>query len=136
MPLLEARPTPSAQMRLLAPLIAIGLTLAVGSLLFLSLGKSPVEAFGVFFIQPLSSGNGWSEPQTLAVFPRIDDLASIVPVDLLGNGTACLVWSSSLPSDVRRPMRYVNLMGEVHCMGPIVPGITGSDQLRSPTVRA
>lgn len=61
MPLLEARPTPSPQMRLLAPLIAIGLTLAVGSLLFLSLGKSPVEAFGVFFIQPLSSGNGWSE---------------------------------------------------------------------------
>ncbi len=61
MPLLEARPTPSARMRLLAPLIAIGLTLAVGSLLFLSLGKNPVEAFGVFFVQPLSSGNGWSE---------------------------------------------------------------------------
>src|SRR5262249_15546352 len=43
------------------------------------------------------SGNGWSQPQTLKVFPRIDDLASIVPTDLLGNGTACLVWSSPLP---------------------------------------
>lgn len=57
------------------------------------------------------SGNGWSAPQMLKVFPRIDDLVSIVPTDLLGNGTACLVWSSPLPGDARRPMRYVNLMG-------------------------
>ncbi|HEY9420618.1 MAG TPA: SpvB/TcaC N-terminal domain-containing protein, partial [Thermoanaerobaculia bacterium] len=57
------------------------------------------------------SGNGWSAPQALRVFPRVDDLASIVPADLLGNGTACLVWSSSLPGDARRPLRYVDLMG-------------------------
>jgi hypothetical protein len=57
------------------------------------------------------SGNSWSQPHQLKVFPRIDDLAAIVPTDLLGNGTACLVWSSSLPGDAMRPMRYVNLMG-------------------------
>ncbi len=57
------------------------------------------------------SGNGWSEPKIMSVFPRVDDLVSIVPTDLLGNGTACLVWSSPLPGDARRPMRYVNLMG-------------------------
>ena len=57
------------------------------------------------------SGNSWSQPQRLNLFPRIDDVASIVLTDLLGNGTACLVWSSALPGDVRRPMRYVNLMG-------------------------
>ena len=57
------------------------------------------------------SGNSWSEPQQLNVFPRVDDLVSIVPTDLLGNGTACLVWSSPLPGDARRPMRYVDLMG-------------------------
>ena len=57
------------------------------------------------------SGNGWSQPQRLNVFPRVDDLVSIVPTDLLGNGTACLVWSSPLSGDARRPMRYVNLMG-------------------------
>ncbi|NCC32166.1 MAG: toxin, partial [Chloroflexia bacterium] len=57
------------------------------------------------------SGNSWSKPQRLNVFPRVDDLVSIVPVDLLGNGTACLVWSSPLPGDAGRPMRYVNLMG-------------------------
>ncbi|MFC3550085.1 SpvB/TcaC N-terminal domain-containing protein [Lysobacter cavernae] len=57
------------------------------------------------------SGNGWSQPHQLKVFPRIDDIVGIVPTDLLGNGTACLVWSSPLPGDARWPMRYVNLMG-------------------------
>jgi RHS repeat-associated protein len=58
------------------------------------------------------SGNSWSQPHPLKVFPRVDDVVSIVPIDLLGNGTACLVWSSPLPDDTRRPMRYVNLMGD------------------------
>lgn len=57
------------------------------------------------------SGNSWSAPRQLPVFPRIDDLTGIVPVDLLGNGTCCLVWSSASPGDARRPMQYVNLMG-------------------------
>lgn len=57
------------------------------------------------------SGNSWSQLRQLKVFPRIDDLVSIVPTDLLGNGTACLVWSSPLPSDRHRPMRYIDLMG-------------------------
>ena len=58
------------------------------------------------------SGNSWSEPQHLKVFPRIDNLANIMPVDLLGNGTACLVWSSSLPGDATHPIKYVNLIGD------------------------
>lgn len=57
-------------------------------------------------------GNGWSPAQALPVFPRIDDLVHISTADLLGNGTACLVWSSPLPGDAQRQMRYVNLMGE------------------------
>ena len=56
------------------------------------------------------SGNSWGQPHRLKVFPRIDDLVSIVPIDLLGNGTASLVWSSPLPGDARK-MRYVDLMG-------------------------
>jgi RHS repeat-associated protein len=62
----------------------------------------------VYFNQ---SGNGWSQATPLRVYPRIDEIASIEPVDLLGNGTSCLVWSSPLGGDARRPMRYVNLMG-------------------------
>lgn len=57
------------------------------------------------------SGNSWSEATRLDLFPPVDEVVSIVPTDLLGNGTACLVWSSPLAGDAQRPMRYVNLMG-------------------------
>ena len=57
------------------------------------------------------AGNGWSGCQPLAAFPRIDNLATVQAMDLMGNGTACLVWMSSLPNDTRRSMRYVDLMG-------------------------
>jgi RHS repeat-associated protein len=66
------------------------------------------EGVRLYFNQ---SGNSWGKPHQLRVFPRVDDVVSIVPTDLLGNGTVCLVWSSPLPGDARRPMRYVNLMG-------------------------
>src|SRR5439155_3302004 len=51
------------------------------------------------------SGNSWSKQHLLKSFPRVDDVVSILPTDLLGNGTACLVWSSLLPGDARRQMR-------------------------------
>lgn len=57
------------------------------------------------------SGNSWSPSPTVPVFPPIDSHTAVTVVDLLGNGTACLVWSSSLPGDARRPMRYIDLMG-------------------------
>ena len=57
------------------------------------------------------SGNRWSDPRRLTQFPRVDNLASVMTADLLGNGTACLVWSSGLPADMRQPMRYIDLMG-------------------------
>jgi RHS repeat-associated protein len=57
------------------------------------------------------SGNGWSNPVALAQVPRIDDVSAVAALDLLGNGTACLVWSSPLPAERRRPMRYIDLMG-------------------------
>lgn len=57
------------------------------------------------------SGNSWSAPQTLTRFPQIDNLSAVTVTDLLGNGTACLVWSSTLPADAERQMRYVDLMG-------------------------
>ncbi|MFI5540662.1 SpvB/TcaC N-terminal domain-containing protein [Nocardia sp. NPDC051900] len=56
-------------------------------------------------------GNAWSEPQMLTVAPQVDILTSVEVTDLLGNGTACLVWSSSRPGRDRRPLTYVNLMG-------------------------
>lgn len=56
------------------------------------------------------SGNSWSEPRHLFQFPRIDNLSSVMALDLLGTGTACLVWSSSLSGEARQPMRYIDLM--------------------------
>ena len=57
------------------------------------------------------SGNRWSDPRRLTQFPLTDDVSSVMTADLLGMGTACLVWSSPLPADGRRPMRYIDLMG-------------------------
>jgi RHS repeat-associated protein len=57
------------------------------------------------------SGNRLSEARRLAQVPGVDGVSSIVTADLLGNGTACLVWSSPLPAHARRPLRYVDLMG-------------------------
>lgn len=59
------------------------------------------------------AGNSWSEQNMLRVSPAADNLAAVSVVDLMGNGTACLVWSSPLPGDRRRPMRYIDLMGGV-----------------------
>jgi hypothetical protein len=56
------------------------------------------------------SGNSWSDARPLDM-PRIDNLSAVQAIDLLGNGTACLVWSSPLPGDGRQPMRYIDLMG-------------------------
>ena len=66
------------------------------------------EGVQVYFNQ---SGNGWSAKRLLRSFPAIDSVASVTVVDLLGNGTACLVWSSPMPGNGRRVMRYIDLMG-------------------------
>jgi RHS repeat-associated protein len=58
------------------------------------------------------SGNAWAEPQRIAVYPTADALSSVQVFDLLGNGTACLVWSSPLPGHAAAPLRYVDLMGQ------------------------
>ncbi len=57
------------------------------------------------------AGNRWGDRETLKSFPNLDNLSSVMVIDLLGNGTACLVWSSPAPGDAGRQMRYVDLMG-------------------------
>ena len=56
------------------------------------------------------SGNSWSEPREFENFPEVDDLSAVMVIDLLGNGTACMVWSSPLPGARPRQMRYIDLM--------------------------
>lgn len=56
------------------------------------------------------AGNGWDAARVLTSVPPGHELSSLDVVDLLGSGTACLVWSSALPGDTRRSMRFVDLM--------------------------
>jgi len=67
-----------------------------------------LEAARVYFNQ---SGNQYSEPNVLDQFPAPENVSAVTTVDLLGNGTACLVWSTPLPGSSRRPMLYIDLMG-------------------------
>ena len=60
---------------------------------------SATTACSVCFNQ---SGNAWSAPTALAVFPRADSAEPVQVIDLLGTGTACLVWSSPLPGAAPR----------------------------------
>jgi RHS repeat-associated protein len=56
------------------------------------------------------TGNGWSAARELPQFAAANDQTSVSVVDFLGRGTMCLLWSSSLPSDMLRPLRYLDLM--------------------------
>jgi RHS repeat-associated protein len=69
----------------------------------------------VFFNQ---SGNRWSDARPLPQAPSLDALGSVVTADLLGTGTACLVWSSPLPLGARAAPRYIDLMsgGKPHLL--------------------
>ncbi|MGW0231444.1 SpvB/TcaC N-terminal domain-containing protein [Actinopolymorpha singaporensis] len=64
------------------------------------------------------AGNGWSAPQWLPDLPHLDDRCTVQVVDLLGTGTACLVWSSPAAVDAPSPIRYVELMrdGKPHLL--------------------
>ena len=58
---LEARPQPSRFWTYASPLLALALTVAMGVLLFMALGKDPVRALGVFFWEPIRSPYALSE---------------------------------------------------------------------------
>jgi ABC-type uncharacterized transport system permease subunit len=58
---LVPRAQPSQSMLVMAPLLAVGLTLLVGLVIFAALGHNPLVAFRVFFIDPVSDINGISE---------------------------------------------------------------------------
>jgi RHS repeat-associated protein len=70
----------------------------------LYLGHSRVEVF-------LNEvGNAWSSARRTHPFPAVDNLGTVDVMDFLGRGTACLVWSSPLPGEQGRQLRYLDLM--------------------------
>ena len=58
---LEARPQPSRLMSLASPLLALGVTVLIGVLLFIVLGKDPLRGLQVFFVEPAKNAYQLSE---------------------------------------------------------------------------
>ncbi len=58
---LEARPQPSKLMSLASPLLALAVTVVIGVILFMALGKDPVRGLQVFFVEPLKNLYALSE---------------------------------------------------------------------------
>ncbi|HLL13191.1 MAG TPA: ABC transporter permease [Rubrivivax sp.] len=58
---LEARPQPSQLMSLLSPVLALVITVLIGVLLFVLLGKDPLRGLQMFFVEPVKSLYALSE---------------------------------------------------------------------------
>lgn len=58
---LEARPEPSKIWTYASPLLALVITVLVGTLMFVALGKDPVKGLQMFFWLPINSGYAWGE---------------------------------------------------------------------------
>ncbi len=58
---LVKRPEPSKTMVYLSPLLALGITLAAGVVMFQVMGVDPAAALHAFFVEPLTSAYGWAE---------------------------------------------------------------------------
>jgi len=58
---LEARPQPSKAWSYASPLLALAITVVIGTVLFMALGKDPVRGLQVFFWEPIKSGYALSE---------------------------------------------------------------------------
>jgi RHS repeat-associated protein len=55
-------------------------------------------------------GNSLSAPRRIVQFPPVDPTTAFSVVDFLGRGTACLLWSSSLPGAGGRSLKFIDLM--------------------------
>ncbi|WP_372527538.1 ABC transporter permease [Piscinibacter sp.] len=58
---LEVRPAPSRVMSVASPLLALVVTVVIGVVLFMLLGKDPMRGLYVFFVEPLKSWYALSE---------------------------------------------------------------------------
>ena len=83
-------------------------------------------------------GNALMSPTRMPVFPQVSSGTRVATLDLNGDGTACLVWSSPLPADAPSPLRYVELMaaGKPHLMVRAINNLGAETQVRYATSTA
>jgi ABC-type uncharacterized transport system permease subunit len=58
---LETRPTPSKAWTYGSPLLALVITVVIGMVMFVSLGKDPIQGLSMFFWLPIQSAYSWGE---------------------------------------------------------------------------
>jgi simple sugar transport system permease protein len=58
---LEARPEPSRAMSMASPVIALAITVVIGTVLFLQLVKDPLRGLAVFFVDPMRAASALTE---------------------------------------------------------------------------
>lgn len=77
------------------------------------------------------AGNALSSATKLTSLPPVHALSHLSVTDLLGQGTACLVWSSPLPGNQTRPLLYVDLMGgkKPHLLESVVNNLGAETRL-------
>jgi RHS repeat-associated protein len=77
------------------------------------------------------SGNSLSNPRLVPLPVATANLAAVQVADLLGSGTACLVWNSHLPADASHPVRYIDLMadGKPHLLTRTSNNLGGSTEI-------
>ena len=64
-----------------------------------------------------NAGNCFSDRKRLSHVLPVDRFSTIETVDLLGNGTTCIVWSSKLPGYSEVSMKYIDLTrGKPHLL--------------------
>ena len=78
------------------------------------------------------AGNALSSAARLRSLPAVDPLARLDVVDLLGQGTACLGWSSTSPGHEGRSVAYVDLMGsqKPHVLTSIVNNVGAETRIQ------
>jgi simple sugar transport system permease protein len=74
---LETRPEPSRAMSIASPLLALAITVLIGSVLFVLLGKDPLRGLEVFFVEPVKS-----------VYALTELAVKATPLILIGLGLA------------------------------------------------
>jgi hypothetical protein len=64
-----------------------------------------------------NSGNAFSHRKRLSHVISVDRFSTVDTVDILGNGTTCIVWSSKLPGHSQISMKYIDLIrGKPHLL--------------------
>jgi simple sugar transport system permease protein len=89
---LQPRPQPSRALALLSPVIAIALTLVAGGLLMALMGKPPLQALRIYFLQPFEEFWFWltlpAEEAAMWLYTPSEVVVKAIPLALIGAGLA------------------------------------------------